>query len=510
MNHLACFLLLILLSCGMASALSNDGGGTWEYSRDILIQENSGSTLRDYSILIELDEGNFPAEAQEDGADIRFTDEEDNELSYWIEKFDFSTKKAKIWVKIPYAPASSQTKMQMYYGNPEANPVSTLNVLRYPDVSGSWTGTLYQYNSKKTFLFNLDLSQDGSKVYGISKINEPEPHDEYYAIMEISGSIDDKSLNFIELRSIKEYSPGFYFFLKNVDLTLEGKFPSVLEGYWNYKTYGGTVLLRRNVSKQVANITILEPQTLSVVVTKTISPQSIRQFQESTITLEIENVGRTEITDILINDSEYPPNFDLIGENFHHSQKYDIIEPGETEEINYMIRAKEGGTFSLGPCNVTFADKDHNIQEVKSKPVSLKVIPSITESQPKTQTSQNPVINKIITVAGGVIFIIILLIIIGNRYLNSKESNHDTLSPNVVATEPQNQLISTKVRGSSTKRKTSNSNTPEKNPIIIVNNNNYNTDSPEQNSLVRDLIIAVASGIIVTIIGIIIQKKYFS
>lgn len=64
MNRLACFLLLILLSCGTASALSEDGGGIWDYSRDIVIQETSGNTLRNYNLLIELEDGNFPTEAQ--------------------------------------------------------------------------------------------------------------------------------------------------------------------------------------------------------------------------------------------------------------------------------------------------------------------------------------------------------------------------------------------------------------------------------------------------------------
>lgn len=486
MNRLACLILLILLSCGTASALSKDGGGTWDYSRDILIQENSGSIIKDHNILIEFEENNFPVEAQENGADIRFIDEDNNELNYWIEKFDSSTKKAKIWVKVPYVPASSKTKIKMYYGNPEANPVSTLNVLRYPDISGSWTGTLYQFDSGKTFLFNLDLSQDGSKISGISKINELKPRDKYCAAMEISGSVNDRILNFKELRSIEEYSPGFDFFLKNVNLKFDGKFPSTLEGYWdcywNSNTYGGTISLRRDSSESVTNVTILEPQILSVVVSKTASPQSIRQFQESTITVKIENIGRTEITDIQVVDSISSPSLDLVGGNFPHPHKFDILDPEDTEEIQYTIRAKESGTFSLDPCTVTFADKELNIQEIKSEPVSLKVIPSITEQDLKSNTEEA----RKNSLAKYIIIILVCGIILIKKALKPSIGEYSNNEKQSATTE---EPASTKEQAPKT---------GQSGPIKDSNT-----------KLFKIKIIDIIVGIIVTVVGIIIQKKFF-
>lgn len=486
-----CF-LLILLSCGTASALSSAGGGTWDYSRDILIQENSGNTLNDHSILIEFEEGHFPAEVQENGADIRFTGEDNNELNYWIEKFDSSTKKAKIWVKLPYVPANSQTKIKMYYGNPEANPVSN-NVLRYPDVSGSWTGTLYQYDTGRKYSFNLDLSQDGSKIYGNSKIARS---DRYYAVMEISGSIDDGTLNFKELKSIEEYSPNFNFFLKNVDLKFEDKFPSTLEGfwdcYWDSKTYGGTISLRRDISESVTNVTILEPQILSVATTKIVSPQSIRQFQESTITIKIENIGRTDITDIEVVDSTIPSSFDLVGENLHRPSKFDVLEPESTKEIQYTIRAKESGTFSLDPCTVTFADNERNIQEIKSEPVSLKVISSITEQDTEVEGnhlfSNFSLLTWSITGKNSLIKYIIIMLVSGVIFgFIIKKALKPSIERGYNIEEPAS--------------------TPEHSPKIgkNVSTEDSNAKHSQTNSPIRDIIV----GIIVTVIGIIIQKKFF-
>lgn len=391
MNRLACFLLLILLGCGTASALSEDGGGIWDYRRDIVIQEISGNAFTNYNVLVELDDDNFPTEAQEGGIDIRFTDEDNNELNYRIEKFDSSTKRAKILVKVPYIPANSQTKIKMFYGNPEARPVSTSKVLRYPDVSGSWTGTLDMYGTENKYTLNLDLSQDGPQIYGRSKITKVESMNRY-ATMDISGSVDNNVLSYTEMSKIDPFNLDF--FLKNVNLKFEGEFPSTLEGnwdsYWNYYTYGGTISLRRDSSESVTNVTILEPQVLSVFVTKTVSPQSIRQFNESTITIKVKNIGRTEITDIEVVDSTNPPSFDFMRGNYPDPHKFDIIEPEDAKWVQYTVRANKNGTFILDSCTVTFADKDHNIQEIKSEPVSLKVIPSVLSGSDANDKVEEP------------------------------------------------------------------------------------------------------------------------
>jgi len=65
--------LLFLLTGGGggASALSNDGGGSWQYSRDITIN-NSGAALAGYQILVNLTGAAFPTSAYVSGADVRF------------------------------------------------------------------------------------------------------------------------------------------------------------------------------------------------------------------------------------------------------------------------------------------------------------------------------------------------------------------------------------------------------------------------------------------------------
>ena len=99
---------LLLLAALPASASAGLSGR--QYQREIAICENSGETLRDYQVLVVLSGSDFPEEAQADGDDIRFTDADGRELSYWTCEFDVGSERARIWVKVPLIPASGGAK----------------------------------------------------------------------------------------------------------------------------------------------------------------------------------------------------------------------------------------------------------------------------------------------------------------------------------------------------------------------------------------------------------------
>ena len=99
-------------------------GEDWIYSKSIIVQENSGDDLSNYQILVELNSTNFNfSQANSDGSDLRFF-AESQELSYWIEEWNFATEHAKIWVRIPSIPASSEVQLTMLFGNPAASSTS--------------------------------------------------------------------------------------------------------------------------------------------------------------------------------------------------------------------------------------------------------------------------------------------------------------------------------------------------------------------------------------------------
>ncbi len=110
---------LSILLMGVAQALTNSGGGSWQYYRTITIN-NNGNALTNYQVLVNLTESNFPVNARASGADIRFTDANGTELSYWIENWDYAGRSARVWINVTNIPANGITSMTMHYGNPKA------------------------------------------------------------------------------------------------------------------------------------------------------------------------------------------------------------------------------------------------------------------------------------------------------------------------------------------------------------------------------------------------------
>ena len=144
-------IVLVLLASGIGtvSAFSNSGDGDWKYYKEITVKENSGETLTNFQVLVELNPSNFPAKAKSDGSDLRFEDASGKELSYWIEDWNAGAKKPKIWIKVPNIPANGETTIKMHYGNPSASAVS---------------------DGGKVFEFFDDFSTDTSSKYTIENI----------------------------------------------------------------------------------------------------------------------------------------------------------------------------------------------------------------------------------------------------------------------------------------------------------------------------------------------------
>ena len=118
-------ILILGATIDPTSAISNTFGEDWKYYREITITEISGKTLKDYQIMVELNQFNFPSGAKSDGSDLRFSDSEnEKELSYYIENYDAKAKTARIWVKVPKIPQNGSVKIRMYYENDKATTKS--------------------------------------------------------------------------------------------------------------------------------------------------------------------------------------------------------------------------------------------------------------------------------------------------------------------------------------------------------------------------------------------------
>ena len=436
---------LLLLAALPASASAGLAG--WQYQREITIHENSGETLRDYQVLVALAGSDFPEEAEVDGDDIRFTDADGRELSYWVEEFDAGAEHAMIWVKVPLIPANGEAGIMMWYGNPGAMGMSDGEaVFEFFDTGNEidkWTtsGSAGQsttvgnpapsyYSYPKAYMYRniglvansiieVDMETDSSiskvVVLDFPFLVNANGYGQHFRLesrtRDISGfswKTDWFPYNWGAPVSGNTYSANKWYKIKIaiddthawgwVDGVLVPTSPYQLR-LTDYNTYIGiswngrvdNIRVRKYASSE-PTITLAPPAPAThtaLTITKSPSLNSIRQFGETVITLSIENSGTTDVTDVEITDRVHP-SFDLTSGDFPNPKRYDLIRPGETRDLQYTLTAKESGTFTLDPATVTYADEDGNIQEATSEPVSVKVIPSTEGSTSSGTSRSNP------------------------------------------------------------------------------------------------------------------------
>jgi len=117
-------LVLLLMSCILFAAMVRGEGG---WITDIEIVEQSGYTLSNYTVVVNLNATNWDGwgYVSSNGSDIYFLDDNGNPLYYWIEYFNATEKKATILVRIPEIPANGRITIHMYFGS--TNPYSEYN-----------------------------------------------------------------------------------------------------------------------------------------------------------------------------------------------------------------------------------------------------------------------------------------------------------------------------------------------------------------------------------------------
>jgi len=94
---------------------------SWAYRRGVAVSNDSGGTLTDEDVLLEVDTSSLisAGKMQNDCDDLRFTDsDETTAIDYWIES-GCNTSSTRIWIQIPSLPSAGKTGY-MYYGNDSA------------------------------------------------------------------------------------------------------------------------------------------------------------------------------------------------------------------------------------------------------------------------------------------------------------------------------------------------------------------------------------------------------
>jgi len=390
-------LVLVLLASaavGTASALSNSGGGSWAYYKEITVKENSGKTLTDYQVLVELNSANFDfSKAKSDGSDIRFS-LNGEELNYWIEEWNPYAKKAKIWVKVPHIPANGEVKIKMYYGNPSASAVS---------------------DGDKVFEF-FDDFEDGDYTDKWSPVKGVATEENGY--LEVGSTSATEGLIYVRTKTFSD-TTGFI---------IEGKINQITSNdlgeimFHNDGTANNYYIFvvgyqdELRICKRVKG-----RETCPAAVSQTINENQWYDFKvkrkpDGTIKGEIIGINSVSLVDNSLtsgyvgvrvggtaNDkvridnyrvrkyASLEPTITLSAEypvvrTADTSAKYTALKPGESRTFSYVIKSVSAGKFDLGNAKATYADEEGNYHTVESNAPMIEVLaPLITPEIPREE-----------------------------------------------------------------------------------------------------------------------------
>lgn len=100
-------------------------GDGWKWERAVTLNNGSAPAASGLQSVINLTSSNFDfASARSDGADIRILDtDKATPLPFWIEAFDKTAQRARVWFKCD-VPASASKTVYLYSGKDDATPAS--------------------------------------------------------------------------------------------------------------------------------------------------------------------------------------------------------------------------------------------------------------------------------------------------------------------------------------------------------------------------------------------------
>jgi len=101
---------------------------SWTYKKNITINSSKvNGTQTNFPVLISMTDANLSTSAQNDGDDIVFTNTSGTKLDHEIEFYNGTTGELQAWVRIPSLSGSTDTVIQMYYGNAGASNQENVN-----------------------------------------------------------------------------------------------------------------------------------------------------------------------------------------------------------------------------------------------------------------------------------------------------------------------------------------------------------------------------------------------
>jgi hypothetical protein len=230
-------LTLLLVASMIPAADASPGPGWWNsswiYRKEIVIDHTKvDGNLDNFPVLISITDSDLAADAQNNGDDITFTDNEGNQLNHEIEYFDGSNGTLVAWVRILHLYNNENVSIYMYYGN--------LSAPNQENPTGVWDDNYVAVwhmkdNATSSILDSTSNNNDGTK----KAANEP---------IQIDGKFSkaqnfDGSNDYIQIPDDESQHIKYYITLEawiNVDdatnwRTIMSKFPegtAIKDIYW--------------------------------------------------------------------------------------------------------------------------------------------------------------------------------------------------------------------------------------------------------------------------------------
>jgi hypothetical protein len=118
------YILLIIFCAGISGLYAQMSN--WGYKKNMYVMNTNAVAYQGIQVAIVINTADLisAGKLNPDGSDLRFMDDSETyEFPYWIES-GMNTATTKVWVKVSNMPASTRTRIVMYYGNVTATPKS--------------------------------------------------------------------------------------------------------------------------------------------------------------------------------------------------------------------------------------------------------------------------------------------------------------------------------------------------------------------------------------------------
>jgi hypothetical protein len=142
----------------------------WLYKKNLTIASSLvDGDLTDFPILVSITDSDLSAKARPDGYDIAFTSSNDNYLlNSEVERYFTTTGELVAWVNVTSLKASTDTYLNMYYGNPDCFDQSSSEDVWDDDYVGVW----HLNETLGTSIDATSNTNDASPFGDISQISE--------------------------------------------------------------------------------------------------------------------------------------------------------------------------------------------------------------------------------------------------------------------------------------------------------------------------------------------------